>query len=101
MFNKYKYANYIVSAISFALELTFLMLALFVDYIYFVPAGVVWALAAAYGGWIQWIGARDHGADGYAITAGYGLQIPFTQYFTIYFTYRFSKDWEAKHKGEK
>lgn len=97
MFNKYRNANYIISVVTFILELTFLLLGVWEDYLYFVGLGVTFALAAAYGGWIQWIGAKYHEADSYTITAGYGLQIPLTQPLTIYFTYRFDKDWKEKN----
>lgn len=92
MFNKYKIPNYVIAMLSFSFELMFVILGSFIDLYYFIGAGAVYALAASYGGWIQFIGAKYHNAEGYTITAGFGLQIPFTQVLTIYFTYRFAKE---------
>lgn len=92
MFNKYKISNYIIATITFILEIAFVALGCTEDLFYFVGAVIVYALSAAYGGWIQWIGAKYHNATGYTISAGFGLQVPFGQPLTIYFTYRFSKE---------
>ena len=92
MFNKYTISNYIIAITTFILEILFVVLGSTIDLYWFIGAGVTYALAATYGGWIQWIGAKYHNADGYTITAGYGLQIPFAQALTIYFTYRFKKE---------
>ena len=92
MFNKYTIANYIVALTTFILEVLFVVLGSTINLYMFIGAGATYIIAAAYGGWIQWIGAKYHNADGYTITAGYGLQIPFAQALTIYFTYRFKKE---------
>lgn len=92
MFNKYQIPNYIIGIVSFALELTCIALGTSRDMFYFIGAIVIYILSAAYGGWIQWIGAKYHNATSYIITAGFGLQVPFAQVLTIYFTYRFIKE---------
>ena len=92
MFNKYRIANYVIAIATFFIQLGFLIVSLVVNYIFFVGVGVIWALAAVYGGWIQWIGAKYHHSDSDTITAGLGLEIPLAQFLTVYFTYRFWKE---------
>ena len=101
MFNKYRIANYIISVVTFVIQLTFLILALVINYLFLVGLGAFWALAAVYGGWIQWIGAKYHHADSDTITAGLGLEMPLAQFLTVYFTYRFTKDLMLKEQKEQ
>lgn len=96
MFSKYKYANIIVATVSGACEAIFAGLAWSVNMAFGIGFLLAWALSAIYGGWIQWIGAKYHGADGYTITTGIGLQIPFAQFLTLYFTWRFERDQEEQ-----
>ena len=92
MFNKYTISNYCVALTTFILEVIFVVLGSTVDLYFFIGVGITYVIAFAYGGWIQWIGAKYHNAEGYTITAGFGLQIPFAQVLTVYFTYRFKKE---------
>lgn len=97
VFNKYIIPNYVISLIVLATQIVFASLGLYYlgDLIWWIGVVIPWALGAMYGGWLQWVGDKHHDADGYIITAGMGLQIPFAAFLTIYFTYRFET------KGDK
>lgn len=91
MFDKYRIASYILSVITFVLQIGFLFAGIFANHLFFIGMGVVWGISSVYGGWLQWIGAKYHESDSDTITAGFGMEIPLCQFLTIYFTYRFWK----------
>ena len=98
MFKKYVKPSYLVASITFILEIIFLILAVVdnvgirdlneIEWLYICLFLTSWALSAAYGGWIQWIGAKHHNAESYIISAGFGMQVPLLQPMTFYFVWK-------------
>ena len=84
--------TYIISFTTFILQLTLTSLAIEKkEWSFIIGDIVIYLLSITWGIIMQVIGAKYHSSHSYIITGGLGMQVPFLQLLTFYFTWKFQK----------